>query len=257
MSTNIDTITKIFKSAQDAEKRGASEEAKAFFQKAAELCNKAGISEAEILNTKSQEERRNEMSIRTITIGEQGTVGLMNSANSIAGILSNMTGGKCNLHHKGIYVNFFGTNEQGDNAEAIAEGILSQMAEALHVARKEFKKNPVLDAYGKKERFSSKGFIVGFLDEMETLAHNVKESRNNFKRDNLPSDEIDESDYTDSHRTAIAIRNMELDIIDFYNTYNTARGSARVNGSSSMGSYKMGVNAAKGANLSGQRALSA
>lgn len=256
MST--ERIAKLFSYADDAESRGQSQEAQSFFAKAAQLCESMGVSEAKVRADMDKGARKDAMTVLDIRIGVPGSRGLRVTASSIAQILSSMFQARIDLRNDGSKIFFYGTGEQAERAKLTVESIITQMESARNVAHKEYSsqvKQGLLGPY--PERFSRVSFYQGFLDEMLTLARNISSKRSAFINKNVPDDDVAESEYTKSNSTALALRELDLEVRDFYKDKSTARGSFKSGtaGYNSTSSHRMGVEAGQSVSLSSQKAL--
>ena len=258
--SKIDTISKLFAQAKGEEANGNTEAANTFMEKAMNLCSRYGIDEAEARGRMSEEEKANTLTISSITIGKAGSVGLKYKANSIAIILGDVLGIKCDLARNGSYLTTYGTIEQTGRAETLVESILEQLDTALVRGRKEYAKNPT-EVMGRKVRFSPLSFVQGFFSALLELSNQVKEERD---EDFRVAEEMmanastpfhaDTNGDVSQYTSALAVREMELEVADYYARNSRARGRVSLSGSRG-GGYNLGVKEGKRANLSTYKAL--
>ena len=107
-----------------------------------------------------------------------------------------------------------------------------------------------------RRRFSVLDYEAGYLDTMSALAWRTRQARKAYAENNAPGPEINPTEYTAAHSTALAIQSREVEIQDYYESTSNAKGHLRYN-SGSFGSqdYQRGEEAAKGENIVGQRAI--
>lgn len=256
--SKIDTISKLFAQAKGEEENGNVDAANSFMEKAMTLCSQYGIDEAEARGRMSQEEKANTLTMTHITIGEAGTVGLKEKANSIALILIDVLGVKCNLATNGSHITVYSTVEQSGRAKSLAASILEQLDTALIRGRKEYAKNPVKEM-GRRVRFSSLSFIQGFFSALIGLARQVKNDRDSEFRqaeEKMASKAFHADSWGDVSRynTALAVREMELEVADYYARHSSARRHMSLRRSRG-GGFHQGVEEGKQANLSTHKAL--
>lgn len=248
---SIDTISKLLAQAENAEAIGNKEEARAFNKKVAQLCASTGISEAEVRENMTADEKLNTMEVRRITVGDAGSRGLRSRAASLAHIVDDMLVMKSDLAFNGTQIVCYGVSSQIDQAEQLVAGLLAQNESGIPQAKKEVK------ASG--ERFNRVRYDQGFFSEMRKLAYSSKDNRQEIISTHTPDDDVNESDYTYMNTQAIALRNMELETVDYYAKTSNAKGTYKGSRSSVAGwaSFNQGKKVGKGSNLSGQLALSA
>lgn len=249
--TVMDTLVKLMNKAEDAEKLGNHEEAITYMEKVTQLCMKKGIDEALVRTTLTEQNDKDVMVHEVIEIGERKQRGLRNRAIYVTHIINNIVGTKCNLYSDGHAIIVYGTKEQFKRAETLAKSVLIQNEQGIKFGKK--------SAREQGERFNRISYDEGYFEEMLQLARNTAKQREDFIKDNIPDDAIEESNHTVEHKQALALRSMELEVQDYYNKTSNARGTFQGSRSRTPGyaSYQAGREQGRGSNLSGQRALSA
>lgn len=265
--SKVTRIAKLFAQAADEEKNGNTDGGKLYATRAMELCQKYGVSVAEAHAEMNKEERRHTMVVRDITIGNKGAHGLRMTTLLMGHVLQNLLGTKNDLRHDGTALVLYGTEDQADMAEQITESVLQQMEEALVVARKEHRKSTKPDVFGYREKFSTASFKEGYMQSMLSLSRQVKKAREEEATvvDGVPVTGLDDdgSDDTVFHAGSagvstssaeIAVRELGMEVQDFYKRRSNARGSFRVASNTGAG-YGAGVSAGRSGSLSTRRSL--
>lgn len=251
MST-MSVIVKLMKQADNAEKIGNLQEAQSYRNKAIEMANKVQCDESDIRSQMSEEEKKDTMVVETITVGEKGTIGLKSRANWVAIISCKILNVNMDLRHNGTGVVTYGSGSQVEEAKNLVTSLLEQNTDYIPQARKEVK------GYG--QRFSRIHYDDGFFSELYDLAEKMYNARQDYIESNLPEETVSEDNYTVAQSQAIALRNTELEVQDFYQSKSMARGSFQTSSSRAQGgdySRNAGHKAGKSANLSGQRSIAA
>lgn len=249
-------VKKLFRQAEDAEKNGRKKEAEAFFEKASQLINDMGADEAVLRAQMTDEDRAGTLAITRVKIGEPRSRGLKQRANNLAWIVEMMVGVRCNLSYDGSHIIVFGTREMGEQSKNIVNGITQTMNTARALAQKKHRENEMGKDRNMRRRFSVLDYEAGYLDAMGALAFQTSQARKSYAENNTPGPEIDPTEYTAAHSTALAIQSREVEIQDYYKSASTAKGRFSYNsGSCFTQDYQRGQEAAKGENIVGQRAI--
>lgn len=250
--SKISTITKLLAQAKSAEAIGNMEEARIFNDKVAQLCSTSGIDQAQIRQELSAQEKADEMTIEEIYIGTPGSVGLKHRANFAALIVSDMLVVDATLRASGKSITVYGVRSQVEQAIQLVDGLLAQNNAGILPSRKRLRKEG--------RRFSRIAYDNGFFSEMLLLAQKVSQDRKAQVSDNMPADNISPENYTPANSSAIAVRDLMLDTVDFFERHSNARGKLSLSSSRSRdfgASFAQGSRVGRNGNLSTRKALAA
>lgn len=245
MTTSIiDKISKLMSQSQSAHAVGNDQEAKVFEDKATELMNAYNIEQAQVLELLDTKNRAQEMTVAHITVGEPGKVGLKQRANFLAWIIQDMFGIRTDLRYRGDALVAYGTMETIKDARIMVEHLVAANVDGINEAKKKARSNG--------ERFSRLDYDLGFFSTLYDLSRSTKQHRDQFVREFAIESKANEPEYGN----AIALRNMEVAVKEFYNTTSNARGSFNANMGSSRGSsYSAGVSHANNTSLTGSKMI--
>ena len=249
----IARIAKLLTQAQSAASIGNDKEAQIFDEKAQNLMHEYNVEQAEIHKIINKDEKSNVMTVKFIEVGKQGTVGLKSRCNYLAVIVSKLFGIQCDIQHNGTGIIAYGAQGIIDDAKTLVEHLNRENVNGIKKAKQKTKELG--------ERFSRISYDSGFFYTLQELAGNTAQHRKNTMKKQLGEDyktaPVDVSRQHDTmYSHAVALRDMEVAVSDFYRKNSTARGRINIGRSMfSSGSYNAGVNHAKNTNFSGQKML--
>lgn len=259
--TGGDTIARIAKLLRQAERASGEHERDAFLTKAQGLATRHSIALAVARAHTAKEERREALISQTCRIGEPGKRGLARYVLLLLNI-AHANDVRCTIYHDSTGVTLHGFESDVAVTRAIYESLLVQMVASCERYLAERPEEHVEAWDNRRRRWVVRrvATITARLEFYRAFAGRIRQRLEAAKSDALDAVAADPVAAT-SDETALAIRQKELDIHDYFQEIldkNNIRGTWRGNRNSSADAPHAageGARAADRANLGGERAL--